>query len=131
MIFSGPGFVGGFVVGFGTGFVSREIGHAGLAVIRPLTRATLRAGMMAYEKGREYIERAGERLDDVIAEVNEELSRIIKPTKKHKKSVKKSDKTHNHEQDLEQQHEQDLNEGEIGSHEAAASRKKKVRSHES
>lgn len=42
-------------------------------VLRPLARTALRAGVMAYEKGREVFEEFGETVEDVVAEVREEL----------------------------------------------------------
>lgn len=42
-------------------------------VLKPLARSALKTGMLAYEKGREAVEELGETLDDVRAEVEEEL----------------------------------------------------------
>ena len=42
-------------------------------VLRPLARSALRAGVLAYEKGRETFEEMGETVEDVVAEVREEL----------------------------------------------------------
>jgi hypothetical protein len=42
-------------------------------VLRPLARSTLKAGILAYEKGRETVAELGEVVDDLVAEVQEEL----------------------------------------------------------
>ncbi len=42
-------------------------------VVRPLARSTLKAGILAYEKGRETVAELGEVVDDLVAEVHEEL----------------------------------------------------------
>ncbi len=42
-------------------------------VVRPLARSTLKAGIIAYEKGRETVAEIGEVIDDLVAEVQEEL----------------------------------------------------------
>jgi len=42
-------------------------------ILRPLARTALRAGVMVYEKGREIFEEFGETVEDVVAEVREEL----------------------------------------------------------
>ena len=43
-------------------------------VIRPFARTALKAGLLAYEKGRETLEELGETFEDVMAEVEEELA---------------------------------------------------------
>jgi hypothetical protein len=43
-------------------------------VLKPLARSALRTGVMAYEKGRETLEELGETLEDVKAEVEDELA---------------------------------------------------------
>ena len=42
-------------------------------VIRPMARSALKAGIWAYEKGRETFEEFGETVEDIVAEVEEEL----------------------------------------------------------
>lgn len=42
-------------------------------LVRPAARSTLKAGIIAYEKMRETAAEFGEMLDDVVAEVQEEL----------------------------------------------------------
>lgn len=42
-------------------------------VVWPLARGALKAGILAYEKGRETVAEIGEVIDDLVAEVQEEL----------------------------------------------------------
>ncbi len=42
-------------------------------VVRPLARSTLKAGILAFEKGREAVAELGEVIDDLVAEVHEEM----------------------------------------------------------
>mgnify|MGYP003574277578 FL=1 len=42
-------------------------------IVRPLARSALKAGILAYEKGRETVAELGEVVDDLVAEVHEEL----------------------------------------------------------
>ena len=68
-MFGGPSFFGGFLVGFGTGFVSREITRIGLAVAKPLTKSFVKAAVSSLEKGKESIAYFGESFEDLVAEV--------------------------------------------------------------
>ena len=68
-MFGGPSFFGGFLVGFGTGFVSREITKIGLAVAKPLTKSVVKAAVTSLEKGKESIAYFGESFEDLVAEV--------------------------------------------------------------
>ncbi len=43
-------------------------------VVKPLARSALKTGLLAYEKGRESLEELGETFEDVMAEVEEELT---------------------------------------------------------
>ncbi len=42
-------------------------------IVRPLARSTLKGGILVYEKGRETVAEIGEVVDDLVAEVQEEL----------------------------------------------------------
>ena len=42
-------------------------------VVRPMARQALKAGIRVYEKGRETVEEFNETVDDIVAEVEEEL----------------------------------------------------------
>ncbi len=61
------------VVGLGISIVVPIAVNLLAPVIRPLARSTLKAGILAYEKGRETVAEIGEVLDDLVAEVQEEL----------------------------------------------------------
>lgn len=53
------------------------IAAAGLVLVpalRPAARATVKTGLVLFEKGREWIAEAGESLDDLVAEVRAELA---------------------------------------------------------
>ena len=43
-------------------------------VVRPFARAALKSGILAYEKARETLEEWGESLDDIVAEVQQEMA---------------------------------------------------------
>ena len=42
-------------------------------VVKPLARSAIKAGIRAYEKGRESLEEFGETMEDIVAEVEEEM----------------------------------------------------------
>ena len=42
-------------------------------VVKPLARSAMKAGIRVYEKGRESLEEFGETVDDIVAEVEEEM----------------------------------------------------------
>ena len=43
-------------------------------IVTPLARSALKAGIRAYEIGRERVEEFGETVEDIVAEVEEELT---------------------------------------------------------
>jgi membrane protein implicated in regulation of membrane protease activity len=45
-------------------------------VARPVARAALRSGMLAYDKGREAVAEMGEVVEDLVAEVRVEMDEI-------------------------------------------------------
>ena len=63
----------GVAIGLGVVIVSPVVIAALAPVVKPIARSALKAGVMAYEKGREAMEEIGETVDDVVAEVEEEL----------------------------------------------------------
>jgi hypothetical protein len=71
MMFGGPGFGGGFIVGFASGFVSRELAVIAMAVVKPVTKSVIKAGVMTVEKTKESLAYLKESFDDMIAEVRE------------------------------------------------------------
>jgi len=60
-------------IGLGVSIVVPMAINLLVPVIRPLARSTLKAGILAYEKGRETVAEIGEVVDDLVAEVHEEL----------------------------------------------------------
>lgn len=60
-------------IGVGVAVLVPVVVAALMPVIRPMARSALKAGIYAYEKGRETIEGIGETVDDLVAEVEEEL----------------------------------------------------------
>lgn len=42
-------------------------------VVKPVARSVMKAGIRVYEKGRESLEEFGETIDDIVAEVEEEM----------------------------------------------------------
>ncbi len=71
MIFGGPGFGGGFVVGFGTGFISRELAMLTMAIAKPLAQTMVRASMLGIERSKESLAHLKETFEDMMAEVRE------------------------------------------------------------
>ena len=63
----------GAAIGLGVAVLVPVAVAALMPVIKPMARSALKAGIFAYEKGRETIEGIGETVDDLVAEVEEEL----------------------------------------------------------
>lgn len=79
-MFNIPSFGFGFVIGFGAGFVSREITSATKATIKPVAKEVIRSGMQALDKSREAFAHIGEAIEDLVAEVRSEKARTETPT---------------------------------------------------
>lgn len=62
----------GFLVGFGAGFVSRDLIANGSSYFKPSIKGVMRVGMKLVEKGRESIASFTETLEDLMAEVRSE-----------------------------------------------------------
>ena len=67
------GFSLGFMVGFGTGFMAREIFPVMKELGTPIARITSKSGVKVFEYTREAIARIGENLEDIVAEVRAEM----------------------------------------------------------
>ncbi len=65
----------GFVVGFGSGFFSREALPVAREVIYPLSRVTIKSAVKAFENAREALSRMGEAVEDIFAEVRQDLKK--------------------------------------------------------
>jgi len=63
----------GVSIGLGAAVLVPLVVSALAPVLKPLARSALRAGVLVYEKGREAFETFGETVEDVVAEVREEL----------------------------------------------------------
>ena len=63
----------GVAIGLGVVLVAPVVIAALAPVVKPIARSALKAGVMSYEKGRETLEEISETVDDVVAEVEEEL----------------------------------------------------------
>ena len=63
----------GLAIGFGVAVLTPLVIAALAPVLQPAARSALKAGIRVYEKGRENIELLGETMDDIVAEVHEEM----------------------------------------------------------
>ena len=63
----------GVALGLGVALLAPVVIAALAPVVKPIARSALKAGVMAYEKGREALDEISETVDDVVAEVEEEL----------------------------------------------------------
>jgi hypothetical protein len=63
----------GFVVGFGAGFVARDVYPYVREVARPAAKGIMKGTILSFEKMREGLFRFGEVLEDLTAEVKSEL----------------------------------------------------------
>jgi hypothetical protein len=66
-------FIKGAALGLGVAILVPVAVAVLMPVIRPMARSALKAGILAYEKGRETLAEFGETVDDIVAEVEEEL----------------------------------------------------------
>lgn len=66
-------FLGGGAVGAGAVLVFPYIKPIAGAIARPLVKAAIRSGVLAFERGREGLAHATESLEDILAEVRSEL----------------------------------------------------------
>ncbi len=73
-MFSIPSFSAGFAVGFGTGFISRELVTTGTTIFRPVVKGTMKTAVALFQKGRGAVATLGESFEDLVAEVRSELN---------------------------------------------------------
>lgn len=78
-MFSISSFTAGFVTGFGTGFISRELASTGTTVFRPMVKGTMKTAVALFQKGRNALANMGESFEDLVAEVRSELSQQREP----------------------------------------------------
>lgn len=62
----------GFVLGFGAGFVSRDLLSNGNSVVKPVIKGVMKAGVTLMEKTRESVAGVAETLEDLLAEIRSE-----------------------------------------------------------
>jgi hypothetical protein len=60
-------------IGIGIAILVPVVARAVAPFVRPVARSALKMGVVAYEKGREAIAEFGEIVDDMVAEVREEM----------------------------------------------------------
>lgn len=84
-----PSFGIGFVVGFGTGFVSREIAGAAKRGLKPVAKEMVRSGIQVVDKSREAFAHVGEAFEDLVAEIRSEGKSTATETKPAKTTKKK------------------------------------------
>lgn len=65
-------FSSGFLVGFGVGFVSRDLLSTQNSMMRPLVKGFIKTGVNLLEKGRESLAHMFETVEDLLAEVRSE-----------------------------------------------------------
>lgn len=64
----------GLGIGYGAGLATPHLLPVVPGMARPLAKATLKAGLVGIERGRELLAHLREELEDVVAEVREELA---------------------------------------------------------
>jgi len=64
----------GVAIGLGVAVLTPMIIAALTPVAKPIVRSALKAGIRSYEKGRESLELFNEAVDDIMAEVEEEMT---------------------------------------------------------
>jgi hypothetical protein len=69
----GSSWVPSVLVGVGVALMAPVVVPALAAGMRPLAKAVIKGGIMAYDKGAEALAEAGEQLSDLMAEVRSEL----------------------------------------------------------
>ena len=63
----------GLAIGIGVAIATPLLIASLAPVLKPVARSALKAGIRTYEKGRESVELFNETLDDLVAEVEEEM----------------------------------------------------------
>jgi hypothetical protein len=63
----------GVAIGIGAAILVPVTIAALLPIVKPLARSAMKSGILAYEKLRETVEEFGETVEDMVAEVEEEM----------------------------------------------------------
>lgn len=63
----------GVAIGIGAAILIPVVFATLVPIVKPLARSAAKTGIRLYEKGRESLEELGETIDDMVAEVEEEM----------------------------------------------------------
>lgn len=63
----------GVAIGIGAAILVPIVIAALAPIVKPLARSAMKSGILAYEKFRESVEEFGETVEDMVAEVEEEM----------------------------------------------------------
>lgn len=66
--------VTGLAIGIGASILAPLVIPLAAAVVKPLLKATIKGGILLYEKGQEAVAEAGEVIEDLAAEAKAELA---------------------------------------------------------
>lgn len=80
-----------FIVGFGTGLMTREVVLGMQKVLRPMVKNLLKAGYISFQKGSEGIGKVGESFEDMIAEIKNENHQLAAKSRLEEESDLRSD----------------------------------------
>ena len=68
----------GLAIGIGAAILAPIIIPAVAAVAKPLAKATIKGGVLLYERGKEVVAEAGEVIEDLMAEAKAEIAEASK-----------------------------------------------------
>jgi hypothetical protein len=86
-------FSAGFITGFGTGFVTREIIPVVREIANPIFKVSTRAAIKMFERSREIFAYVGESVEDIFAEVQDDMKEDRAKVVKHSAKGHKVKKT--------------------------------------
>ncbi len=72
--------VTGLAIGIGAAILTPVIIPLVAAIAKPLAKATIKGGLLLYERGREVVAEAGEVVEDLVAEVKSEMAQASNGT---------------------------------------------------
>jgi hypothetical protein len=70
--------VTGLAIGIGAAILAPVIIPMVAAIVKPLAKATIKGGLILYERGKEVVAETGEMVEDLVAEARSELSEAAK-----------------------------------------------------
>ncbi len=92
-------FKSGFLLGFGTGFITRDVLSSGPSIFRPVVKGAIKTGIALANKTRESLIEMVENVEDLFAEIRSEhrvRSRTETHTSGQAHTKKKKTATHDH-----------------------------------